>query len=75
MGDIVIGDVVFDHLHAFSVTEHLVLLAALHLTVAGGSGLKLTGVQAFAKTTAGADISSKFFLVSHSLNPPSLLRG
>ncbi|MEW8072584.1 MAG: hypothetical protein AB2826_19380 [Candidatus Thiodiazotropha sp.] len=75
MGDTVVGDVVFDHLHALGGAEHLVLLAALHLAVAGRGGFQLTGVQALAQATAGTDISSKFLIVSHSLNPPSLLRG
>ncbi|MEW8011751.1 MAG: hypothetical protein AB2818_11935 [Candidatus Thiodiazotropha sp.] len=74
MGDILIGDVVFDYLHTLGGAEHLVLFAALHLAVTGSDGFQLTGVQALAQATAGADISSKFLFVSHSLNPPSLLR-
>ncbi|MES9950610.1 MAG: hypothetical protein ABW118_16760 [Candidatus Thiodiazotropha sp.] len=74
VGDILIGDVVFDYLHTLGGAEHLVLFAALHLAVTGSDGFQLTGVQALAQATAGADISSKFLFVSHSLNPPSLLR-
>ena len=74
MGDAVIGDVVFDHLYAFGATQHLVLFAALHFAVPGGNLFQGAGIQAFADAAAGADISSKFLIVSHCINPPFQLR-